>query len=339
MPLSPLSHRRWIQFKANKRALISLWLLGLVTLLCLLAPLLANDHPLLGSYKGHLLFPTFTAYPETYFDGDFYTEADYRDPYVQKLIAKDGWLLWAPNHFRYDTIDFQLGGPAPAKPGQQHMFGTDDQGRDVVARLLYGARLSLAFALILTVLSTIVGIIIGALQGFFGGWVDLIGQRFIEIWSGLPMLYMLIIMGSFFEPGFGTLLILLLLFAWLNLVGVVRAEFLRTRNFDYVKAARAMGVPKLTIMWRHILPNALIATITYLPFVMTGAITTLTSLDFLGLGLPPGSPSLGEMLSQAKANLQAPWLGITIFVALAALLSLFNFIGEGVRDAFDPRRV
>jgi len=278
------------------------------------------------------------SYPETTFGGFLPTEADYRDPEVTRLIREKGWLLWPPVPYRYDTINYDLPVPAPAPPSRENWLGTDDQGRDVLARLIYGFRISVLFGLALTLLSSVVGIAAGAVQGYFGGWVDLLFQRFIEIWSGLPILYLLIILASVVEPTFGWLLGLMLLFSWMSLVGVVRAEFLRVRNFDYVRAARALGVGDGVIMFRHILPNAMVATLTFLPFVLNGSITTLTALDFLGFGLPPGSPSLGELLNQGKANLQAPWLGITSFCVLALMLSLLIFIGEAVRDAFDPRK-
>jgi microcin C transport system permease protein len=290
-------------------------------------------------YKGDLYAPLFHDYPETTFGGDFETAADYRDPYVQKLITDQGWMIWPPIRFSYDTINYGLEKPAPSAPTWENIFGTDDQGRDVAARVIYGFRLSVLFGLILTALSSVIGIIAGALQGYYGGWLDLSLQRVIEIWSSLPSLYLLIIFSSLFIPGFWTLLLILLLFSWVSLVDVVRAEFLRTRNFDYVRAARALGVGNLAIMWRHVLPNAMVATLSMMPFVLTGSITALTSLDFLGLGLPPGSPSLGELLAQGKNNLQAPWLGITAFITLAMMLTLLTFTGEAVRDAFDPRKM
>ena len=282
--------------------------------------------------------PIVRVYAETEFGGDFDTEADYRDPYVQDLINAKGWMLWPPIRFSYDTINYNLPTPAPSAPSAENWLGTDDQGRDVLARVMYGFRLSVLFGLALTVLSSIIGVFAGAMQGYFGGWLDLIMQRVIEIWSSMPSLYILIIFSAFFVPGFWTLLFILLLFSWVSLVDVVRAEFLRTRNFDYVRAARALGVDHGTIIWRHVLPNAMVATLTYMPFILTGSITALTSLDFLGLGLPPGSPSLGEMLAQGKNNLHAPWLGMTAFLSLAIMLTLLTFIGEAVRDAFDPRK-
>ncbi len=311
--------------------------MGLLTL-CLFAPFIANDKPILAGYKGSLYAPIFTNYPETTFNGDFETEADYRDPYVQELIDKDGWMIWPPIRFSYDTINYALPQPAPSPPMGENIFGTDDQGRDVAARVLYGFRISVLFGLVLTAISSMIGIAVGATQGYHGGRLDLYMQRVIEVWSSLPSLYILIIFSAMFVPGFWTLLLILLLFSWVSLVDVVRAEFLRTRNFDYVRAANALGVGTFTIMRRHVLPNAMVATVTMMPFILTGSITALTSLDFLGLGLPPGSASLGEMLAQGKNNLQAPWLGITAFFSLALMLTLLTFIGEAVRDAFDPRK-
>src|SRR5204862_1226993 len=296
------------------------------------------DRPMLVRFDGAWYFPVFTDYSETTFGGEFPSTADYRDPAVQKLIAANGWMLWPPIPFSYSTINYSLPSPAPSPPSSVNWLGTDDQGRDVLARLIYGFRISVLFGLALTVFSSVVGVAAGAVQGYFGGTVDLGLQRFIEIWDGLPVLYLLIILATFVEPNFWWLLGLMLLFSWTGLVGVVRAEFLRARNFDYIRAARALGVSDRVIIVRHVLPNATVATITFLPFILNGSITTLTSLDFLGFGLPPGSASLGELLAQGKANLQAPWLGITAFVVLALMLSLLIFIGEAVRDAFDPRK-
>lgn len=338
MTLSPLTHRRIKQFKANKRGFYSFWIfLGLLCV-CLFAEIIANDKPILVSFDGGLYAPVLKAYPETTFGGDFETETDYRDPYVQQLIDAKGWVLWPPIRFSYDTIAYDLPEPAPSKPTSTNIFGTDDQGRDVAARVLYGFRISVVFGLILTVISSLIGITAGAFQGYYGGKLDLFMQRVIEVWSSLPSLYILIIFSAMFIPGFWTLLLILLLFSWVSLVDVVRAEFLRARNLDYVRAANALGVSNLTIMHRHVLPNAMVATMSMMPFILTGSITALTSLDFLGLGLPPGSPSLGELLSQGKNNLQAPWLGISAFVSLAFMLTLLTFIGEAVRDAFDPRK-
>ena len=282
--------------------------------------------------------PVFAEYAETEFGGEFQTEADYRDPFVQDLINENGWMLWPPVRFSYDTVNLNLPGPAPYEPTGENWLGTDDQGRDVLARTIYGFRISVLFGLLLTFFSSIIGIVIGATQGYFGGWIDLIGQRLIEIWTSMPQLYLLIILASVFVPSFWLLLGLLLLFQWVALVGVVRAEFLKTRNFDYVRAARAMGASDTIIMFKHILPNAMVATLTLLPFILSGSVTALTSLDFLGFGLPPGSASLGELLNQGKNNLHAPWLGITAFIILSVMLSLLVFIGEAVRDAFDPRK-
>lgn len=338
MHLNPMNRRRLANFRANRRGWWSLWLFLALFIASLGAEFVANDRPLLVRYEGRFYYPVLVDYPETTFGGEFATEADYRDPFVAKLIAAHGWALWPPIRYHYDTINYDLPVPAPAPPSSENLLGTDDQGRDVLARLIYGFRISVLFGLTLTLLSSVIGVVAGAVQGYFGGWVDLLFQRFIEIWSGLPVLYLLIIMASVVEPNFWWLLALMLLFSWMALVGVVRAEFLRARNFEYVRAARALGVGDPTIMFRHLLPNAMVATITFMPFILSGSITTLTSLDFLGFGLPPGSASLGELLAQGKANLQAPWLGITAFVALAVALSLLVFVGEAARDAFDPRK-
>lgn len=337
-PLSPLTVRRLASFRANRRGWWSFWIFLVLFSVTLFAEFIANDRPLLVKYDGAYYTPVFHDYPETTFGGEFDTNADYRDTYVQELIAAKGWAVWPPIRYSYRTINYNLPVPAPAPPSAENWLGTDDQGRDVVARLLYGFRISVLFGLVLTALSSVVGIAAGAVQGYFGGLTDLLFQRFIEIWSGLPTLFLLIILSSVVTPNFWWLLGLLLLFSWMSLVGVVRAEFLRARNFDYVRAARALGAGDLTIMIRHVLPNAMVATLTFLPFILNGSITTLTALDFLGFGLPPGSPSLGELLAQGKANLQAPWLGLTAFVVLAVMLSLLIFIGEAVRDAFDPRK-
>ena len=336
---SPMLRRRWRNFKANKRGYRSLWMVGTMVVASMFAELIANDAPLLLRYEGAFYFPVFVTYPETEFGGVFETEAEYREPPVQELIAAgDGWMVWPVVPFSYDTIDLHTEGAVPEPPSWRHWLGTDDVGRDVAARIIYGFRLSVLFGLALTLFSSVVGIAVGATQGYFGGFVDLFGQRLVEIWAGLPALFLIIILSSLIEPNPVVLLMLLLLFNWMALVAVVRAEFLRTRNFDYVRAAKALGESDLTIMTKHVLPNAMVATLTYLPFVLNGAITTLTSLDFLGFGLPAGSPSLGELLAQGKANIQAPWLGLSGFFALAIMLTLFVFVGEGVRDAFDPRR-
>jgi microcin C transport system permease protein len=338
MRMSPLARRRLANFRANRRGVWSLRIFTTLFVLTLFAEVIANDRPLLVRYDGRFYVPFLVEYPETRFGGIFPTEAVYRDPSVRTLIEAKGWILWPPVPFRYDTINYELQTPAPAPPSRVNWLGTDDQGRDVVARLIYGFRISVLFGLILTVASSVVGVAAGAIQGYFGGATDLLLQRFIEIWDGMPELYLLIILASIVQPNFWWLLGLMLLFRWMALVGVVRAEFLRARNFDYVRAARALGVRNRVIMVRHVLPNAMVATLTMLPFVMTGSIGTLTALDFLGFGLPVGSPSLGELVAQAKANLQAPWLGITAFFVLAVMLSLLVFIGEAVRDAFDPRK-
>ncbi|GAB4360218.1 MAG: ABC transporter permease [Gammaproteobacteria bacterium] len=338
MALNPINQRRLHNFRANRRGWWSLWLFLALFFCSLFAEFIANDKPVLVYYHGEIYFPIFRFYPETTFGGFLETEAEYKDPEVRELIEEKGWILWPLIPFSYDSINYDLTVPAPAPPSAVNWLGTDDQGRDVAARLIYGFRISVLFGLTLTVLSSIIGVAAGAVQGYFGGWTDLIFQRFIEIWSGLPQLYLLIILASVVEPNFWWLLGLLLLFSWMALVGVVRAEFLRARNFDYVKAARALGVRNSVIMFRHLLPNAMVATLTFLPFILNGSITTLTALDFLGFGLPPGSPSLGELLNQGKNNLQAPWLGLTAFLVLAVMLSLLIFIGEAVRDAFDPRK-
>ena len=337
--MTPLNQRRWENFKANKRGWWSLWIFMVLFLVTLFAEFVANDKPLVIQFKQQYYFPIFSVYPETVFGGDFETEAEYRDPFVAELIEADGWMLWPPIRYSYDTINYDLPVPAPAPPSTENLLGTDDQGRDVLARIIYGFRVSVLFGLTLTLFSSLIGIAAGAVQGFLGGWVDLIAQRFIEIWAGLPMLYLLIILASVVEPNFWWLLGLMLLFSWMSLVGVVRAEVLRARNFDYVRAATALGVDKWTVLLRHVLPNAMVATLTFLPFILNGSITTLTSLDFLGFGLPPGSASLGELLAQGKSNLQAPWLGLSGFIVLSLMLSLLIFIGEAARDAFDPRKV
>jgi len=335
--MSPLTRRRIIQFRANRRGFWSLWIFLVVFLISLFAEGLANDKPLLVIFEGHLYFPVFETVLESEYGGEFVTEAEYRDEYVNELIESKGSIYWPLIRYSYDTINYNLPSPAPSFPTKENWLGTDDQGRDVVARLIYGFRISVLFGLILTVISSIVGVAAGAVQGYFGGRIDILGQRFIEIWSGLPGLYLLIILASLVKPNFWWLLLILLLFSWMGLVGVVRAEFLRGRNLEYVRAARALGMSHFRIMIRHILPNAMVATMTFMPFILSGSITTLTSLDFLGFGLPAGSPSLGELLAQGKANLHAPWLGISGFVVISLQLILLVFIGEGVRDAFDPR--
>ncbi|MBD24242.1 MAG: ABC transporter permease [Candidatus Marinimicrobia bacterium] len=335
---SPLTQRRLDNFKANGRGLWSLWIISFLFVVTLGAEFIANDRPLLISFKGQLYAPVVVDYPEVTFGGVFETSADYTDPYLAELIKSEGWILEPLIPYSFDTIDFNLGRPAPAPPSTRHWLGTDNQGRDVLARLIYGFRLSMLFALALTIVSTVIGVTAGAVQGYFGGVTDLLFQRFIEVWGGLPQLFIIIIVSSIVIPGFWTLLLVLLLFSWTSLVAVVRAEFLRARNFDYVRAAKALGMKDGAIMFKHVLPNAMVATITFLPFILSGAVVALTSLDFLGLGLPPGSASLGELLRQGKENLNAPWLGFTGFFAIAGMLTLLVFVGEAVRDAFDPRK-
>lgn len=334
-----LAGRRWANFRRNRRGYVSTWIMAVLLLATLPAEFIANDRPLLVHFQGDYYVPVLKDYPETAFGGDFATTADYRDPYVRDLIRTDGWTIWPLVPFSYRTVALNLGQPAPSPPSPDNWLGTDDQARDVLARLIYGLRISILFGVVLTALSSSIGIAAGLVQGYFGGLTDLLGQRLIEIWSGLPVLYLLIILASIVTPTFWLLLFLLLLFSWMGLVGVVRAEVLRARNFEYVKAARALGMSNARIMTRHVLPNAMVSTLTFLPFTLAGSVTILTSLDFLGFGLPPGSPSIGELLNQGKNNLQAPWLGFTGFLALAVLLSLLVFIGEAVRDAFDPRKV
>ncbi|MGA1118250.1 MAG: ABC transporter permease [bacterium] len=334
---NPINQRRLRAFRANRRGYWSLWFFLFLFFFSLLAELVSNDKPLLIRFDGEFYTPFLVEYSETQFGGEFATEAEYTDPFVKDLIEEKGWILWPMIRYSYDTINYNLSVPAPAPPSTENWLGTDDQGRDVMARLIYGFRISVLFGLCLTVFSSILGVAFGALQGYYGGWVDLGGQRFIEVWSGLPVLFLLIILSSFVEPNFWWLLGIMLLFSWMGLVGVVRAEVLRGRNLEYVRAAQALGLSNATIMRRHILPNAMVATLTFLPFLLNSSITTLTSLDFLGFGLPVGSPSLGELLAQGKANIHAPWLGLSGFFVLALMLSLLVFIGEGVRDAFDPR--
>jgi len=334
-----VNERRWRMFKANRRGWWSLWIFSVLFVVSLGAELIANDKPLLLSYEGQLYYPLLVEYPETTFGGIFPTETNYRDPFVEELIENaGGWMIWPPIRYSYQTINLNTPTPAPSPPTWDNLLGTDDQARDVAARLIYGFRISVLFGLILTLFSTAVGVVTGAIQGYFGGWVDLLGQRFIEVWTSVPQLYLIIIIAAVIEPSFWILLSILLLFSWVALVGYVRAEFLRGRNLEYVLAARSMGVGNVAIMFRHLLPNAMVATLTFLPFLLNSSITTLTALDFLGFGLPPGSPSLGELLKQGKDNLQAPWLGVTSFLVIAIMLSLLIFIGEAVRGAFDPRK-
>jgi microcin C transport system permease protein len=335
--LNPINQRRWRGFKAHRRGFWSLWIFIALFFICLFAEFIANDKPVLVFYNSKLYFPIFKDYPETAFGGEFETETDYRDPFLQELIDEKGFTIWPLIPFADDTINYNLSVPAPAPPSADNWLGTDDQGRDMVARLIYGFRISVLFGLCLTLVSSFIGVAVGALQGYYGGWIDLLGQRFMEIWSGLPILYLLIILASIVQTNFWWLLGIMLLFSWMVLVDLVRAEFLRGRNLEYVRAAKALGLNGLTIMYRHILPNAMVATITFMPFILSGSVTTLTALDFLGFGLPAGSPSLGELLRQGKANLHATWIGISAFGVLSAMLTLLVFIGEAARDALDPR--
>ena len=358
---SPTNVRRWQNFRANGRGYWSLWLFMALFILSLFAEFIANDKPIIASYKGEILFPVLIDYPEEKFGG-FLAETDYRSDVIADEIKANGWMVWPPIHYSYRSVNSNIPRSAPTPPfwlmgteercsaypqgvndpgcnyGNLNWLGTDDQARDVLARIIYGFRISVLFGLALTICSAIVGVTAGAVQGYFGGWTDLLMQRFIEIWSSMPVLYILLIIAAILPPGFFVLLGIMLLFSWVGFVGIVRAEFLRARNFEYVRAARALGVNNRTIMWRHLLPNAMVATLTFLPFILSGSITTLTSLDFLGFGMPPGSPSIGEMIAQGKSNLQAPWLGMTAFFALSIMLSLLIFVGEAVRDAFDPRK-
>lgn len=338
MRLSPLNQQRWQRFRHHRRGYWSLWIFLSVFMLSLCAEFIANDKPLLVHYQQRWYAPLFFNYSESDYGGPFATAADYQDPWLQQRIENNGWALWAPIRFGANSINFASQVPFPSPPSRQNWLGTDANGGDAMARLLYGLRISLLFGVLLTLFSSVIGIVIGAIQGYFGGKVDLIGQRLIEVWSGMPSLFLLILLSSVIQPSFWWLLLVTVLFGWMSLVSVVRAEFLRTRNFDYIRAAQALGVSDGRIMLRHILPNAMVATLTFLPFILCGSITTLTSLDFLGFGLPIGSPSLGELLLQGKNNLQAPWLGLSGFFTLAILLSLLIFIGEAVRDAFDPSK-
>lgn len=359
--LSPLNQRRWMNFKANRRGYWSLWIFLVLFILSLFSEFIANDKPIIASYKGEILFPVLVDYPEEKFGG-FLAVTDYRDPVIYDEIKAHGWLIWPPVRYSYRTVNNEIPTAAPAKPswlypkdvrcqrypkdvddpgctlGNWNWLGTDDQARDVLARVIYGFRISVLFGLVLTLFSAVLGVSAGAMQGYFGGWTDLLFQRFIEIWSSIPVLYLILIMAAVLPPGFFILLGLMLLFSWVAFVGVVRAEFLRARNLEYVNAARALGVSNRTIIYRHMLPNAMVATLTFLPFILNSSITTLTSLDFLGFGLPPGSPSLGELLKQGQSNLNAPWLGLAGFFTLSIMLSLLIFVGEATRDAFDPRK-
>lgn len=337
---TPLGKRRWDIFRAHRRGFWSLIIFLVLFVVTLFAEFIANDKPLIVHFKGEIYAPVFFVYPETTFGGEFATEADYRDSFVRNLIEKSegGFILFPPIPYSYDTINLNLKSPAPSPPDEENLLGTDDQGRDVLARVIYGFRISVLFGLILTIFSSVIGVTAGAIQGYSGGWVDLLFQRFIEIWTSVPQLYLLIIIASIITPGFWILISILMLFSWVALVGVVRAEFLRARNFEYVMAAKAMGLQPRRIIFKHLLPNATIAALTFMPFILNASITTLTSLDFLGFGLPPGSPSLGELLAQGKNNIHAPWLGLAGFFSLAVMLALLVFIGEAVRDAFDPRK-
>ena len=339
MKLSPLNQRRFKNFKLNKRGWYSFWIFFFFFVVSLSADFISNDKPLLIKFNQNYYFPILQILPETFFGGDFETEADYRDPYVRKLIKNKGWILMPLIPYYYDTIIRDLDIPAPSPPSKKNWLGTDDQARDVLARLIYGFRISILFGFALTFFSMIIGVTAGAIQGYFGGKIDLFFQRFMEIWSAIPTLYVLIILASIVQPNFWWLLIILLLFSWMGYVGVVRAEFLRARNLDYVRAAKALGVPNRKIILRHLLPNATVATITLLPFSLSASVTTLSGLDFLGFGMPPGSASLGEMVNQGRNNLQAPWLGLTSFFTLGLMLGLLVFIGEAIRDALDPRKV
>jgi microcin C transport system permease protein len=336
MNLSSLNKRRLD--KSNKRGWYSFLIFSFLFLVSIFADFIANEKPLLIKFENQIYLPVINKYPETTFGGDFETEADYRDPYVKNLINNNGWMIWPIIPYSYDTIIRDLAVPAPAPPSKKNWLGTDDQARDVLARLIYGFRISILFGFTLTFFSMLIGVSAGAIQGYFGGKIDLFFQRFMEIWSAIPTLYVLIILASIVQPNFWWLLAILLLFSWMGYVGVVRAEFLRARNLDYVRAARALGVPNYKIMFRHLLPNATVATITFLPFSLSASVTALSGLDFLGFGLPPGSASLGEMVNQGRNNLQAPWLGLTSFFTLGLMLGLLVFVGEAIRDALDPRK-
>ncbi|MGB1539390.1 MAG: ABC transporter permease [Rickettsiales bacterium] len=338
MALSPLAQRRLHKFKQNKRGYWSFWLFLALFIISLFAEVIANDKPIMVKYDGETYFPLFSTYSETFFGGDFETEADYRDPYVQELINAKGSMVWPPIRYSYKTIDFESAMPAPAPPSDEHIWGTDDHGRDVFARVLYGFRVSVMFGLILTIVSAGIGVTSGAMQGYFGGWTDMILQRLIEVLNSIPFLVLLITIASMIEPSFWLLLGVMIFVMWVYLVDVVRAECLKTRNLDYVRAAKALGVTEWKIIFRHVLPNAFVAALTLTPFLLNASITTLAALDFLGFGLPPGSASLGELLKQGKDNLQAWWLFVTSFATLAVMMSLLIFIGEAVRDALDPRK-
>ncbi|MEX0623299.1 ABC transporter permease [Saccharospirillum sp.] len=336
--LSPVTRARWLRFKTNRRAWWSLWIFTVVFALSLVSELVANEKPLLIWFDGKPYAPLIQDYTELDFGGDFDLMADYRDPFIQELIEPNGWILWPPIPYAYNTINYDLPSPAPSPPTTENWLGTDDKGRDVLANVLYGFRISVLFGFLTTIISAVIGVAAGAVQGYYGGKLDLFMQRFMEIWGSMPTLFILIILMSIVTPSFWWLLLVVLLFGWMGFVGVVRAEFLRTRNFEYVLSARAMGMSDRRLMFRHILPNAMVATLTFMPFTLSGSITILTSLDFLGFGMPPGSPSLGLLLAQGKANIQAPWLGFTAFFIVGFMLTTLIFVGEGVRDAFDPRK-
>ncbi|WP_024547525.1 microcin C ABC transporter permease [Siccibacter turicensis] len=336
--LSPVNQMRWTRFRHNRRGYWSLWIFLVLFILSLFAELVANDRPLVAHLDGRWYFPVVKTYSESDFGGPFASAADYQDPWLRQRLDDHGWAIWPPVHFSGSSIHFASRQPFPSPPSSENWLGTDANGGDVLARTLYGTRISILFGLMLTLFSSVIGVTVGAIQGYYGGKIDLLGQRFIEIWSGMPTLFLIILLSSVVQPDFWWLLGITVLFGWMSLVGVVRAEFLRTRNYDYIRAAQALGVSDRSIIFRHMLPNAMVATLTFLPFILCGSIALLTSLDFLGFGLPPGSASLGELLLQGKNNLQAPWLGLTAFFSLAILLSLLIFIGEAVRDAFDPSK-
>ena len=358
---SPIAKRRWANFKANKRGYRSLWIFLALFIVTLCSEFIANDRPIIVSYQGQILFPIFVDYPESVYGG-FLATTDYRDTYIQEEINNNGWMVWPPIRYSYRSVDHDLPSPAPSPPwwtmskdeqcsgyqlgindencniGNYHWLGSDDQGRDVFARVMYGLRIGVLFGLILTTLSSVIGVIAGAVQGFYGGWIDLIFQRVLEVYTSIPTLYLLIIVLAAFTPGFWIILFVMLIFGWVALVGVVRAEFLRGRNFEYINAARALGLSNIGVMFRHLLPNAMVAALTSVPFMLASSVTALAALDFIGFGMPAGSPSLGELIQQGKNNISAPWLGLTGFFVIASVLTLLVFVGEGVRDAFDPRR-
>ncbi|WP_295522411.1 ABC transporter permease [uncultured Pseudacidovorax sp.] len=338
VPLSP-GRRAWRRFRRNRLGFVSLVLFTVLVVLSLFAEVLSSDRPLVVRYEGRFYFPVLTDYSEKTFGGDFETPADYLDPFIRERITQGGnWALYAPNPYGPRTLNYFASRPNPAAPSSENLLGTDDRGRDLLAQLIYGFRVSVLFALALTAIGVVLGVITGAIQGFFGGKTDLAFQRFIEIWGSMPELYLLIIFSAIFAPSVALLLVLLSLFGWMGMSDYVRAEFLRNRQMDYVRAARALGVGNLAIMWRHILPNSLVPVVTFLPFRMSAAILALTSLDFLGLGVPPGTPSLGELLNQGKANIDAWWISLSTFGVLVVTLMLLTFMGDALRDAMDPRK-